>query len=114
MQDSLIIKSRKVSLIRIIGVTAIVCLIYFSFILYLMNALEKRISLGKLTSFRNAVIYFEQMYNRYPESYEELDRLTGMIGDLDINKYRWIDGIDGEPPQLIFVKDGSNSDEIIK
>jgi len=113
MQDNLIIKSRKVSIIRIVRVTMIVCLIYFLVILYLMNALEERIAIGKLTTFRNAVIYYEQVYNRYPASYEELDTLTGMLGDLDTNKYKWVDSVDGQPPKLIFIKNGNSSDDII-
>ncbi|OEH84221.1 hypothetical protein BHU72_12520 [Desulfuribacillus stibiiarsenatis] len=111
-KDNLMIKSRKISIWRISIITILVNAFLFLGVQYVLNEIDENICSHRLIAFRNAVIYFEQIHNRFPTSYEELERETKLLGKLEKGKYRWVQGQGSESPQLHCLKHNRSSKDL--
>lgn len=100
-KDTILIKSRKFSMWRVVLATLLVLFVLYLGLNYILNQLDRSICESNLISFRNAVIIFEQVHGRYPNTLQELEYETGLMGYLDSQKYQWIPSDNGNPPVLI-------------
>jgi hypothetical protein len=85
---------------RVMTVILLVMGVFLAIFLFFSYNLDKRACERTLASFRNSLILFEKVQNRYPENLEELLYQVPVLGIIDTKQYTWIESENGLPPQL--------------
>jgi hypothetical protein len=84
-------KIRGEQKMRIIIITLLVVGTFLSVFLVINYNMDKRVCERTLEAFRNAVVLFESVQNRYPENLEELQNHASFLGKIDTKRYIWVE-----------------------